>query len=164
MPILNLINSWSRHCKSSLPSLPPLVLLDRNKVAGTLTSFILLMVVNPSIQLAAQEELDRVCPNRLVTFADRSSLPYVESVIMEVCRYHPVAPVAVPHRLDEDDVFEGKRIPKGSYVLANVWYNLFWFITPRSRSLMYVCRGMAHDENVYPSPFTFNPERFMKDG
>ena len=25
-------------------------------------------------------------------------------------------------------------------------------------------RGLAHDENVYPSPFAFNPDRFMKEG
>ncbi|KAG5650137.1 hypothetical protein H0H81_000560, partial [Sphagnurus paluster] len=25
-------------------------------------------------------------------------------------------------------------------------------------------RAMLHDENVYADPFTFNPDRFMKDG
>jgi len=84
-------------------------------------SFFLLMVVHPAIQLVAHEELDRVCPNGLVTSADRSNLPYIESIIMEVCRYHPVAPFGVPHRLDEDDVFEGMRIPKRSVILTNVW-------------------------------------------
>ena len=86
-----------------------------------LMTFILLMVVTPSVQQAAHEELDRVCPNRLVTSADRSSLPYIESIIMEVCRYQPVLPIGVPHRLDEDDVFEGMRLPKGSVMLPNVW-------------------------------------------
>ena len=25
-------------------------------------------------------------------------------------------------------------------------------------------RAMLHDETVYPEPFRFNPDRFMKDG
>lgn len=25
-------------------------------------------------------------------------------------------------------------------------------------------RAILHDEKVYPDPFTFNPERFIKDG
>ena len=28
----------------------------------------------------------------------------------------------VPHRLMEDDIYEGYLLPKGSIVIANIWY------------------------------------------
>ena len=87
----------------------------------TLRTFILHMVLSPNVQLAAQEEIDCVCPDRLVTFSDRKNLPYTESVFMEVLRYHTIAPMGIPHRLDEEDVFEGRRIPKGSIIIPNIW-------------------------------------------
>src|SRR6201996_6603251 len=91
-------------------------------MAATLRTFILSMVLSPDVQQAAQEEIDRVCPDRLVTFSDRKDLPYTESVFMEVARYHPVLPQGVPHRLDLEDVFEGQRIPKGSLIIPNIWW------------------------------------------
>ena len=44
--------------------------------------------------------------------------------------------------LTEDDVYGGYYLPKGTIVIANVWY-------------------MLHNPEVYPDPFTFNPDRFM---
>lgn len=31
-------------------------------------------------------------------------------------------------------------------------------------SIWLLIRAMLHNESVYPDPFTFNPDRFMKDG
>ena len=80
------------------------------------------MVLAPDVQRAAQEEIDRVCPDRLVTFLDRKNLPYTESVLMEVARYHTIVPTGVAHRLDKEDIFEGQRIPKGSIIIPNIWW------------------------------------------
>ena len=80
------------------------------------------MTCRPEIQRRAQEELDRVCPGRLVTFEDRGKLPYVESVIMEVIRYHPIVPSGLPHTSEKEDVWEGMRIPKGSMIIGNIWW------------------------------------------
>jgi len=60
-------------------------------------------------------------------------------------RWRPVTPIAVPHSLTQDDVYNGYRLPKGSVIIGNAW-------------------AMLHDEETYPDPFTFNPERFLKDG
>jgi len=92
------------------------------QTVATLRSFILQMTTRSDIQHRAQEELDRVCPDRLVTFADRKNLPYVESVLMETYRFHPVTPSGLPHANEQEDVFEGMRFPKGSIVMANIWY------------------------------------------
>jgi cytochrome P450 len=47
----------------------------------------------PEKQKRAQEELDRVVGSeRLPTFDDRPSLPYVEAIISECFRWHPTSP------------------------------------------------------------------------
>ena len=53
-----------------------------------------MMVMHPEVQRKAQEEIDRVVGNdRLPTFADQSSLPYVDALVKEVFRCYPVAPL-----------------------------------------------------------------------
>ena len=59
--------------------------------------------------------------DRLPNIEDRDSLPYLNLIIAEVLRYNPIAPI-VPHSLDEDDIYEGYLIPKGSWVMVNVWW------------------------------------------
>ena len=39
---------------------------------------------------------------------------------MGVNRWRPIAPLGVPHSLIEDDVYEGKVIPQGTTVIANI--------------------------------------------
>jgi cytochrome P450 len=80
------------------------------------------MTLFPDVQKKAQEEIDRVIgPCRLPTCADRENLPYVAATVKEVLRWHPVAPMGLPHTSTKDDVCEGYFIPKGSMLFANVW-------------------------------------------
>jgi cytochrome P450 len=49
---------------------------------------------NPEVQRKAQDEIDAVVgTDRLPTFADRSSLPYVEAVYLETLRYTAPVPL-----------------------------------------------------------------------
>lgn len=51
------------------------------------------MTLNPTVQNAAQEEIDRVVgQDRLPTLSDWDSLPYVVALVKEVLRWHPVVP------------------------------------------------------------------------
>jgi cytochrome P450 len=43
----------------------------------------------------------------------------------------------------EDDFYDGRFIPKGSIVFANIW-------------------AMSRDANIFPDPDRFNPERFLE--
>ena len=80
------------------------------------------MMVFPDIQRKAQEEIDRVIgQDRLPTFKDRNNLPYIEATVKEVLRWHPVAPMGLPHTSTEDDICEGYLIPKGAMLLPNIW-------------------------------------------
>jgi cytochrome P450 len=85
-------------------------------------TFVLCMLLNPTAQRRAQEEIDKaVGPDRLPTLADRPLLPYVEACIKEALRSAPVAPEGVPHSSRADDEHNGYFIPKGTIMIPNVW-------------------------------------------
>ncbi|KAL3417422.1 cytochrome P450 1A2 [Phlyctema vagabunda] len=110
---------------------------------STISVFVLNMVLNPEVQIRAQEEIDSVVgSDRLPTFADRANLPFVDYVVQETFRWHPVLPVGVPHKVSEDDYYKGYFIPKGTMVMANA-------------------SAIHHDPNVYKSPETFDPTRYV---
>jgi cytochrome P450 len=91
------------------------------------------MTLFPEVQCKAQEEIDQVVgSDRLPGFDDRPDLPYIEGVVKEVLRWHPVAPVGLPHMSTEDDVCEGYFIPKGAVVMPNIWLVLFYPLTSAS--------------------------------
>lgn len=65
---------------------------------SVLLTFVYLMMNHPEIQHRAQEEIDRVVGRqRLPDFEDRVSLPYVDAVLRETMRWHPVAPMGTFH-------------------------------------------------------------------
>ena len=81
------------------------------------------MALYPDVQRLAQAELDRVIgTDRLPDFSDRPSLPYINAIVKELLRWHPALMFGVPHCTAADDECSGYFIPKGSIVLANVWY------------------------------------------
>ncbi|KIM36078.1 hypothetical protein M413DRAFT_449400 [Hebeloma cylindrosporum] len=109
--------------------------------SAVLSVFILAMVLYPEVMRKAQREIDTVVGSgRLPTFADSPNLPYVRAIVMEVLRWRPVTPLAVPRRTTEDDWYKGHFIPKGAIIIANIW-----------------------DPNVYPDYDEFRPERFLDD-
>ncbi|KZT03623.1 cytochrome P450 [Laetiporus sulphureus 93-53] len=110
----------------------------------TVDHFILAMILHPEKLVKAQEEMDRVVGSgRLPTFADRPSLPYLEAIMNESLRWGAPVPLSLPHRLMEDDVYNGMFIPKGSLVFGNVW-------------------TMIRDPKLFPNPEEFLPERYLE--
>lgn len=60
-------------------------------------TFILAMTQYPEVQRKAQAEIDRVVGNsRLPDYSDQDELPYVDAVLKEVLRWHPVTPLGMP--------------------------------------------------------------------
>ncbi|KAI6083793.1 putative cytochrome P450 oxidoreductase OrdA-like protein [Hypoxylon rubiginosum] len=111
---------------------------------SSMMCFFLAMTLYPEAQRRAQEEIDSVVgQDRLPTAADRDNLPYVEAVVKEVLRWHPVAPQAIPHTASKDDIYEGYLIPEGAMVIGNVWH-------------------FTHDPEVYHDPMEFKPERYLE--
>lgn len=80
------------------------------------------MTVFPEVQQKAQAEIDRVVgAERLPTLDDRERLPYVDALAKEILRWHPIAPMGVPHSNSEDATYRGYRIPKDAILLPNIW-------------------------------------------
>nr|GLL19498.1 cytochrome P450 CYP736A12-like [Ipomoea trifida] len=97
---------------------------------------------HPQIMKKVQEELEsKVGLDRMVEESDLEGLKYLEMVMKESLRLHPVAPLLIPHEAREDCMVDGFYIPRKSRILVNVW-------------------AIGHDPNVWADPEKFIPERF----
>ncbi|KAG2068179.1 cytochrome P450 [Suillus decipiens] len=111
--------------------------------SATLMVFVLAMVLYPDVQKRAQAEIDAVVGrDRLPTFEDRESLPYINAIVRETFRWEPVVPLGVPHATMSDDIYDGYFIPKGAIIVYNTW-------------------AITRDEKRYPNASRFIPERFI---
>ncbi|KJA26054.1 hypothetical protein HYPSUDRAFT_64266 [Hypholoma sublateritium FD-334 SS-4] len=114
--------------------------------AALITAWVLAMAHYPEIQKRAQEEIDQITGgSKLPGHDDIDTLPYLQAVLLETLRWHSVAPLALPHQALSEDEYNGHRIPAGATITVNAW-------------------AIFHDEEIYPDPFRFNPERFLHDG
>jgi cytochrome P450 len=110
---------------------------------SVLQVFILAMVLFPEVQAKAHTLIDAVVgTSRLPTFEDRASLQYIDAILRETLRWRPILPLSVTHASVESDVYEGYYIPKGTIIIPNVW-------------------AMSQNEQKYPNPSQFSPERFL---
>ncbi|KAF8693337.1 hypothetical protein HU200_004317 [Digitaria exilis] len=97
----------------------------------------------PSIFATATEELDHVVGRRRwVTEEDLANLPYLNAIVKETMRVHPIAPLLTPRVTREDVAVAGYDIPKGTLVLINVW-------------------TIGRDPAQWEKPEEFTPERFI---
>lgn len=111
-----------------------------------LRTFFLAMALNPHVVKKAQEELGRVVGDeRLPDFSDQGDLPYISAIMKELLRWACPVPLGVPKRAMGDDTYRGYSIPAGATVVENIW-------------------AMFYDESTYPMPYTYDPERYLKDG
>ncbi|KAI4192425.1 MAG: hypothetical protein LQ346_004316 [Caloplaca aetnensis] len=111
--------------------------------AATLNSLVLNLAANPRVQQAAQEELMRaVGPHRLPTFADMPNLPYIRACVKEVLRVNPILSPGIRHYADQDVVYKGRVIPKGTVLLANTAF-------------------LHYDPARFEDPMEFKPERYL---
>ncbi|OEL32138.1 Flavonoid 3'-monooxygenase [Dichanthelium oligosanthes] len=101
------------------------------------------LLKKPSIIATATEELDRVVGRgRWVTEQDIPQLPYLQAIVKESLRMHPVAPLLTPRVAREDAAVGGYDIPKGTCVFVNAW-------------------AMSREPALWDAPEEFSPERFL---
>nr|QWK52415.1 cytochrome P450 705A24 [Isatis tinctoria] len=100
------------------------------------------IINHPEILERLREEIDSVVgKDRLVQETDLPKLLYLQAVVKEALRLHPVGPV-VPRELQEDCNIRGFNIPKGTSLVINAY-------------------AVMRDPDSWEDPNEFKPERFM---
>lgn len=101
------------------------------------------LLTNPELLRIAQKELNEVIgTDRAVKESDIDQLRYLQAVVKETMRLHPVVPLLLPYKATNDVKVRGYTIPKGTQVLVNAW-------------------SISRDPKYWTDPTSFNPNRFL---
>ncbi|XP_051140969.1 cytochrome P450 71AU50-like [Andrographis paniculata] len=99
------------------------------------------LIKHPEIRKKLQKELSEVVGmNQMVEESHLPNLKYLDYVVRESLRLHPVGPLLI-HQSIEDCTINGYHIPKKTRVLVNVW-------------------AIGRDPDVWKDAEMFWPERF----
>ncbi|XP_044470677.1 cytochrome P450 71AU50-like [Mangifera indica] len=97
---------------------------------------------HPEVMKRAQKELENVVGlDRMVEESDLENLEYLDMIMKEALRLHPVSPL-IPYESAEDCTIDGYYIPKKSRVYINVW-------------------AIGRDSEAWTDSEKFFPERFV---
>ncbi|XP_016457208.2 trimethyltridecatetraene synthase [Nicotiana tabacum] len=100
---------------------------------------------NPKVIEKANQELNRVIgKERWVEEEDFCRLPYIDAIIKETFRLHPLCTLLPPHYSIEDCNVAGYDIPKGTTVFINAW-------------------SLGRNPKYWDRPEEFIPERFLEN-
>ncbi|GFW36027.1 cytochrome P450 4V2 [Trichonephila clavipes] len=119
------------------------ILAGFETVAMSMTWALYLIGLRPDIQERIHEELDKVFGediDRDATEEDLNQLNYLHCVLMESNRIYPTVPIFGREAL-KDTVICGYTIPKGASCAVPSYF-------------------LHRDENVFPDPEKFDPDRF----
>ncbi|XP_034556261.1 cytochrome P450 2J6-like [Notolabrus celidotus] len=113
----------------------------------TLLWGLLYMMYYPRIQEKVQAEIDTVVgSSRLPSMNDRENLPYTNAVIHEIQRMANIIPLNVFRMTIQDTTLDKYTIPKGTIIMATL-------------------NSVLHDESMWETPHSFNPQHFLdQDG
>ncbi|XP_043481287.1 uncharacterized protein LOC122510583 [Leptopilina heterotoma] len=114
----------------------------------TLDSVIYMLANNPEIQEKVYEEIFNVYGSNdpeinPVKFEDLQNFVYLERVMKETMRLFPIAPL-LARKVTDDFEIDGKIVPKGC-------------------SAVILVIALHRDENVWPDPLKFDPDRFLPE-
>ncbi|KAF9269296.1 cytochrome P450, partial [Marasmius fiardii PR-910] len=113
--------------------------------ASFLQSLVLFITAFPDVQQKAQREMDAVVGlDRLPSLDDIADLPYIRALIKETHRFHPVAPLLIPHSSLATEEYHGYIIPKDTTIFVNMY-------------------GIFHSPDHFEDPESFNPDRFLSN-
>ncbi|KAF8796531.1 Cytochrome P450 4V2 like protein [Argiope bruennichi] len=114
--------------------------------AVTVSWALYLIGLYPDIQAKVDEELDRIFGENIdkdITENDLNDLYYLDCVIKETLRLYPAVPMFGRH-VEEDTTICGYTIPKGASCFVLSYF-------------------LHRDEDVFPDPEKFDPDRFSPE-
>ncbi|GAU18916.1 hypothetical protein TSUD_229060 [Trifolium subterraneum] len=98
---------------------------------------------NPNIMSKAKKELEEIIGlGNSIEESDIARLPYLQAIIKETLRLHPIAPLLLPRKAKTDVKLNGYMIPKGAQIFVNVW-------------------AIGRDPEIWDDPNLFSPERYL---
>lgn len=115
-----------------------------DSTAIVLEVFTMACLLYPAIFQRAQTEIDAVVGMRMPTFDDIPKLPYLRAIVSEIIRWRHPSPGGLHHAADEDDMYQGFSIPKGTAVVATHF-------------------ALDTDEAIFENPHTFDPDRWIRN-
>jgi cytochrome P450 len=98
---------------------------------------------NPEIERRLRDELDTVCGDRPLRYADVPRLVYLRCVLQEALRHYG-SPWILTRTTTEPVILDGHPIPAGADVIFSPYL-------------------LQHDPEVFPNPHVFDPERWHPD-
>uniref|UniRef100_A0A1I8BY93 Unspecific monooxygenase n=1 Tax=Meloidogyne hapla TaxID=6305 RepID=A0A1I8BY93_MELHA len=112
----------------------------------TLNWGIAFLINYPNVQAKVHAELDSIIGDveRIITTADRPSLPYLNALINEIQRMANLVPLNVFHTLTKDVKIDGYFLPKDTIIIPQI-------------------SAVLADEEVFEKSEEFNPERFLDE-
>ncbi|KAM1052641.1 hypothetical protein ACFX13_000235 [Malus domestica] len=100
------------------------------------------LLKHPQVMKKVQKEIENVVGmERMVEESDLEKLEYLDKVVKETMRLHPVAPLLLPHAAIEDCNVNGFHIPGKSRIMINIW-------------------AIGRNPSVWTDADKFIPERF----
>ncbi|KAH9369671.1 hypothetical protein HPB48_007638 [Haemaphysalis longicornis] len=110
--------------------------------ARTLHFLTLRLAQEPAYQDRIKKEIDEKIGRRPPVYGDRANLPFTVACLLETLRFHPFAPLGIPHKTSTNTTVGGLTIPKDTGIIYNIY-------------------GVNHDPKLWDEPEIFRPERFL---